>query len=422
MDDPDELLMLYDGPTKVLESRDIAGIAKYMQSERCRRVVVLVTLIRASAAAGVPDFRSPKKGEGNLVLRSTMMARLNLPYPKALFELTYFRFNPVPLYTLARELCPGRYRPTLTHSFVRLLADRSSLHICFTENIDALERQAGVPLDRLLEAQGSVATQSCIDCQAEYDSAKMKDAMEKGEVARCESCGGVVKPGFAFHGDPPSHRFIEKSQELNSTDLLFVIGTTLTAQPLASLATMVPQNCPRVLINMDFADDFGMRSDDVLLLGKCDDIVRELCKELGWEEALDQAWARTEIQLLASQASQTNGRDGAEHGRTVHSSSGLDGSPEDETMALDDTNEFGVMADVGWQDKEVKADSLTERLRTALEQSEKPSSHVSDPGITFVARSLSGEELFADASTDYSTRQAEVPMTDGSSRSAAEYR
>ena len=42
MDDADELLMLYDGPTTVLEGRDLASIAKYMKSPQCKRVFVMV--------------------------------------------------------------------------------------------------------------------------------------------------------------------------------------------------------------------------------------------------------------------------------------------------------------------------------------------------------------------------------------------
>ena len=42
MDDSDELLMLYDGPTSVLEDRDLASIARYMQSPECKRVFVMV--------------------------------------------------------------------------------------------------------------------------------------------------------------------------------------------------------------------------------------------------------------------------------------------------------------------------------------------------------------------------------------------
>ena len=42
MDDPDELLMLYDGPTSVLEGRDVESVAKYMRSPQCKQVFVIV--------------------------------------------------------------------------------------------------------------------------------------------------------------------------------------------------------------------------------------------------------------------------------------------------------------------------------------------------------------------------------------------
>ncbi|KAI0648138.1 DHS-like NAD/FAD-binding domain-containing protein [Trametes meyenii] len=408
MDDPDELLMMYDGPTKILESRDIEGVAKYMNSSQCRRVFVLDGSVpltppwnaAASAGAGVPNFRYPKKG------------KLNLPYPRALFELAYFRFNPIPLYTLARELIPGRYRPTPTHSFVKLLADNGALHLCFTENLDALERQAGIPAERLVETQGSFASQSCADCRAEYDRAKLKEVVEKGEVARCDACSGLIKPSIVFHGDPPPQSFTDKSPELSGADLLFVIGTPLITQPFGSLATMVPQNCPRVLISTDFAGDIGMRSDDVLLLGKCDDVVRDLCKELGWEDALEREWAKTEMQPPVNGV--TNSveedvqklRDGA-NDKTMRRV-----SPQTDAQ-VDGANEFGTLDDTEWEDsKELKSDSLTERLRTVLEQSEKPSAHAPDPGAAFVARSLSGEELFVDGIGDFTSRPGEIGVAE----------
>jgi NAD-dependent histone deacetylase SIR2 len=72
------------------------------------------------------------------------------------------------------------------------------------------------------------------------------------------------------------------------------MGTSLTVHPFAMLATLVNTNCPRVLINLEQVGDFSHRADDVLLLGKCDEMVRELCRELGWEEDLDALWKDTE--------------------------------------------------------------------------------------------------------------------------------
>ena len=110
------------------------------------------------------------------------------------------------VFTLTHELYPGRFRPTLTHTFIKLLADNGLLHTCFTQNIDTLERQAGVPLDRLVEAHGSFASQHCIDCKKEYDSEKMRLAVEKAEAVLCddESCAGLVKPDVVFFGESVS--------------------------------------------------------------------------------------------------------------------------------------------------------------------------------------------------------------------------
>lgn len=65
--------------------------------------------------------------------------------------------------------------------------------------------------------------------------------------------------------------------------------------PFASLATMVDNTCPRVLINLENVGDFAYdgRPNDIVLLGKCDDVVRDLCKELEWEDELLKIWEAT---------------------------------------------------------------------------------------------------------------------------------
>ncbi|KAI0712068.1 DHS-like NAD/FAD-binding domain-containing protein [Earliella scabrosa] len=283
-----ELSAPYEGPTEILEGRDVPSIAKYMKSKDCRKVFVMLGA-GVSTAAGIPDFRSPGTG-----LYSNLQ-RLNLPYPEAVFEIKYFRQNPLPFYTLARELYPGRFRPTLTHTFVKLLADRALLDTCFTQNIDTLERQAGVPPERIVEAHGSFADQHCIECHRACHGAEMREAVARGEIVRCAACDGLVKPDIVFFGESLPPLFQQKVPRLREADLLFVIGTSLKVHPFASLTALVPESCPRVLINMEPAGDIGTRPDDVVLLGRCDEVVRELARELGWEAELDREWAKTEL-------------------------------------------------------------------------------------------------------------------------------
>ncbi|KAF5317536.1 hypothetical protein D9619_013222 [Psilocybe cf. subviscida] len=288
---------------QVLDALDIPSLAKYIKSERCENVMLMLGA-GISTSAGIPDFRSPKTEYGNkrthlmaLTIKSNL-ARLNLPHPEAVFEIGFFQKNPVPFYTLAHELYPGKFRPTVTHSFIRLLHEKKRLHTCFTQNIDTLERRAGVPDEKIIEAHGSFATQRCIKCKREFDDNKMREHVLAKKIAKCESCGGYVKPDIVFFGEALPKKFINSVSSMESADLLIVMGTSLTVHPFASLAWMVPDSCPRVLVNLERVGDFGSRADDLVLLGQCDDYVRKLCKELGWLEDLERLWEETKESVI----------------------------------------------------------------------------------------------------------------------------
>ena len=68
------------------------------------------------------------------------LEKFNLPYPEALFDIKYFQNNPKPFYTLYSELYPdgAKYRPTLTHCFLRLLEQKGKLLRVFTQNSELL--------------------------------------------------------------------------------------------------------------------------------------------------------------------------------------------------------------------------------------------------------------------------------------------
>ncbi|KAI9573677.1 DHS-like NAD/FAD-binding domain-containing protein [Boletus coccyginus] len=278
-------LFPHEPSPKVLEANDLQSLVKYMKSDSCRNVF-LMHQAGVSTSAGIPDFRSPETG------LYANLAQLDLPYPEAVFQIDFFRSNPVPFYTLAKELYPGRYRPTITHAFIKVLHAHGLLHTCFTQNIDTLERRAGVPERKIFEAHGSFATQRCIGCKRPYDAEKIKKAVINSTIPRCEHCNGLVKPDIVFFGEALPPQFHVSTRSLRNADLLIVIGTSLTVHPFASLVDLVPGDCPRVLINLDKVGNFNKR-DDIVLLGKCDDIVRELCRELGWREELESTWART---------------------------------------------------------------------------------------------------------------------------------
>lgn len=234
----------------------------------------------------VPDFRSPNTG------LYANLARLNLPYAEAVFDISYFRQNPDPFYVLAKELYPGNYSPTVSHAFIALLAKKNVLRMLFTQNIDCLERQAGVPGELIVEAHGSFATQRCIECKTPFPDDKMKEFVFQGEVPRCvdAKCDGLVKPDIVFFGEQLPEQFHKNRHVPSYGDLVLVMGTSLTVQPFASLPEMAKDETPRVLFNKERVGSLGSRPDDVLVLGDCDSGVRKLADELGWGGELDATW------------------------------------------------------------------------------------------------------------------------------------
>ncbi|KAA6413567.1 MAG: SIR2 family histone deacetylase [Lasallia pustulata] len=275
-------------PPETLESRTVESVARFIRDGRAKKIVVM-TGAGISTSAGIPDFRSPDTG-----LYSNL-ARLNLPYPEAVFDISFFRNNPLPFYTLAHELYPGTYRPSIAHSFIRLLSDKGLLLKLFTQNIDCLEREAGVPDEKIVEAHGSFARQRCIDCGTPYPDDQMKETIAKKDVPHCTTpqCNGLVKPDIVFFGEPLPTEFFKNRELPGLADLCIVMGTSLTVQPFASLPGFCSEGVPRLLINLEQVGSLGTRPDDVLLLGDCDAGVRKLASALGWLDELETLWEAT---------------------------------------------------------------------------------------------------------------------------------
>jgi NAD-dependent histone deacetylase SIR2 len=275
-----------DVPSVTLKDRTIESLAEFMTHANS---IIVMTGAGISTSAGIPDFRSPLTG------LYANLARLNLPTPESVFELSFFRQNPLPFYTLAHELYPGRYRPTVTHAFISLIHKKGKLFKLFTQNIDCLEREAGVPDDKIIEAHGSFATQRCIECKVEYPDDRMKEAIRSKKVPRCitTTCDGLVKPDIVFFGEALPEAFHRNRAAPSMADLAIVMGTSLSVQPFASLPGFVSEGTPRLLINQERVGGLGSRPDDVLILGDCDEGVRKLADALGWREELEREWERS---------------------------------------------------------------------------------------------------------------------------------
>ncbi|KAJ2768345.1 NAD-dependent protein deacetylase sirtuin-2 [Coemansia nantahalensis] len=291
--------LLPAGVTSLLAGANSAldAIAERIQSGMAKRIIVMAGA-GISTAAGIPDFRSPGSG------LYANLQKYTLPYPEAIFTLDYFRKKPKPFYVLAKELYPGQFAPTASHFFVKLLAQRGLLLRHYTQNIDCLERAAGVESSLIVEAHGSFHQAHCIGsgCGKEFPQDWIRERIFSDQTPRCDRCSSLVKPDITFFGEGLPARFFDMiGGDFAACDMLTVMGTSLQVQPFASLVGDVGPSVPRLLINRERVGegaghprgfDFDGRRGagavhrDALVLGDCDDACRLLADKLGWAEEL----------------------------------------------------------------------------------------------------------------------------------------
>uniref|UniRef100_A0A8C2GC16 NAD-dependent protein deacetylase n=1 Tax=Cyprinus carpio TaxID=7962 RepID=A0A8C2GC16_CYPCA len=314
---------------KVLDELTLDGVARYILSGKCKNIICMVGA-GISTSAGIPDFRSPGTG------LYANLQKYNLPYPEAIFQIDYFKKHPEPFFALARELYPGQFKPTVCHYFMRMLKDKGLLTRCYSQNIDTLERVAGLEGEDLIEAHGTFHTSHCVSflCRKEYSMDWMQTKIFSEDIPKCDSCGSLVKPDIVFFGENlPARFFTSMKMDFPRCDLLIIMGTSLQVQPFASLVSRVSNSCPRLLINMEKTgqSEFGMGlfsfgggmdfdSDkayrDVAHLSTCDDGCMALAELLGWKEELEQMVKR-EHALIDSKDAKKKDKEASQNSKST---------------------------------------------------------------------------------------------------------
>jgi len=263
VDDSDSTSARADTSCRPLDSLDLEGIARYVIQRNCRNIIVM-SGAGVSVSAGIRDFRSPGTGLYD------NLQKYNLPTPEAVFNIHFFRRSPTAFYTLARELYPGNFKPTPAHYFIKLLHDQGRLLRNYTQNIDGLERLAGIPAEKLVEAHGTFSAAHCIQCGAAYSPDYVKSQIFASRIPLCtapaacsssssstcdsttSSCCGYVKPDIVFFGESLPRRFFQLYREdFRRCDLLIVMGTSLQVHPFAGLIDEVADHVPRLLFNLE---------------------------------------------------------------------------------------------------------------------------------------------------------------------------
>ncbi|KAJ6216180.1 hypothetical protein RDWZM_007337 [Blomia tropicalis] len=254
--------------------------------EKSSKIIVL-TGAGVSVSCGIPDFRS----------RNGIYARLSkdfpdLPDPQSMFDIHYFKRNPYPFFKFAKEIYPGQFSPSPSHKFIKYFERKGRLLRNYSQNIDTLEKAAGI--ERVITCHGSFATATCTNCGYKVDSNAIKSDIFAQHIPLCPKCNNdntvdssimsVMKPDIVFFGEGLSAEFHDSMTiDKDECDLLIVIGSSLKVRPVALIPNSIPENIPQILINREPLNHLNF---DVELLGDCDIIIKYLCKRLGsdWKD------------------------------------------------------------------------------------------------------------------------------------------
>jgi NAD-dependent deacetylase len=240
------------------------------------RYCTALTGAGVSTLSGIPDFRGGwpqellQKFSPELLglylsgLEELIPAGEEPRFPPFLFSEKIFsleRFEEDPAF-FYKALGPIIYsfhhkEPSTVHLVLAELEKHSLLKAVITQNIDMLHQKAGSK--QVIELHGSPRFHYCLRCggiRAPY--AEAAAALEAGDMPRCPQCGRILKPAITFYGERlPMKERREAEAELQKTDLLLVLGTSLTVFPAADLPRTVLRREGRIVIvnNQDTALD-----------------------------------------------------------------------------------------------------------------------------------------------------------------------
>ena len=162
-----------EGETILHKDVSLEGIAHAIHDGRIKKICV-VSGAGISVSAGIPDFRTPGSG---LYFN---LEEFELPEPESLFDLQYFRNFPEKYYAFFMKTRYETFIPTYTHAFIRLLQEKGLLLRVYTQNIDNLERVAGINDDLVIQTHGDMNSCGCVDCKTISSMDYMTSCIQDG--------------------------------------------------------------------------------------------------------------------------------------------------------------------------------------------------------------------------------------------------
>lgn len=184
-------------------------------------------------------------------------------------SLSAFHTTPDLFYEWFRPLflTSWQAKPNAAHTALAALENIGLIKAVITQNIDNLHQKAGS--QQVLELHGTCMRFTCPKCEFSLSALPIHKQFTQGELLpHCSECGGILKPNVVlFEETLPMQTWMNAENEIQKSDLLLVIGSSLEVQPAASLPLKGHAQGIRLIINnlsrtsLDYAADLLIHLD-----------------------------------------------------------------------------------------------------------------------------------------------------------------
>jgi NAD-dependent deacetylase len=203
--------------------------------------ITVLTGAGISTGAGIPDFRGP---DGVWTTH---------PEQAELLEIGPYVADPqvrVAGWRMWRDHPAWAARPSAAHRALVDLQRAGLLRGLLTQNFDGLHQASGST--EVVELHGSLTTTSCLACRWRTETSTVLAGLDADPDPHCPRCGGVLKPDIVYFGemldDDALGGAVAAAQD---AEVFIAIGSTLSVQPVASLAGLAVEYGAELIVVND---------------------------------------------------------------------------------------------------------------------------------------------------------------------------
>ncbi|GMO25326.1 MAG: NAD-dependent protein deacylase [Termitinemataceae bacterium] len=214
-----------------------ANVEKLFEKIRSAKHCTALTGAGVSTLSGIRDFRG-KNG-----LYNDMDA-------EKMFDIDYFEQDPSFYYKTAGSFIYNvdEKEASIVHTTLAKLEDKGLLKAVITQNIDLLHQRGGSKC--VIEVHGSPAVHYCLRCAGvRMPFVEVAAIVKNGSLPKCPHCSAVLKPAITFFGESlPIEALRAAQSHAGNSDIMLVLGTSLTVHPAAGIPDIALSNGGEIVI------------------------------------------------------------------------------------------------------------------------------------------------------------------------------